>query len=266
MSTITDTLAGNSIYAPRQAEFAYAETDRSTQSDAQANALPGRPRFRVLRVIGLTLAATLIFVGSSVAGGFLSGLVGGFATSMQWLVTPETLMLIFQVGFYASLAAVAFWRPRGLRSDQWWSKMGWGPTKVGLRLIGQVLGIQLLCLVWAAVTTVLAAQHGTPGKPNVGSVSLILAFVLLAPVVEEIFFRGWLQARAARLLPAWGATALTSVLFALAHYNGSFVKPLAILALGVGTGWLRQRSGSLIPGTLLHILNNGLVAILIRLS
>lgn len=259
MSMIADTLGGRSIYAPAPTDFAYLDSNRIDRRYARARAAAARLGIGALRVAGLALVAFLIFVSTSFLGGFLAGLVGGLAKSAQWAIAPQTLLLTFQFGLYAPLALATFLRPRGVRPDRWRAAIGWTTAKIDLRLIGQVVGIQLLCLIWVVAVTVLTSQHGAPGTPNVLPVSQILAMVVLAPVVEEMFCRGWLQARAARLLPAWGAVVFTAVLFALAHYNGSFVKPLAVLALGLGTGWLRQRTGSLIPGMLLHALNNGVV-------
>jgi membrane protease YdiL (CAAX protease family) len=84
---------------------------------------------------------------------------------------------------------------------------------------------------------------------------LALTAVLLAPLFEELLFRGV-------LLPAvgkhWGAPAgigVSAVTFALAHLSLSEALPL--LALGLGLGWLRYSSGRLMSCVVMHSLWNG---------
>ncbi len=78
----------------------------------------------------------------------------------------------------------------------------------------------------------------------------------LAPLVEELVFRGllygWLAGR-------WGAGVAvvgSSVAFAAAHVEPAHA--ILVLPLGLLFGWLRWRSGSLWPSLLAHMINNGL--------
>lgn len=82
--------------------------------------------------------------------------------------------------------------------------------------------------------------------------------VLVAPVVEEIFFRGFCF-RAVRNRFGFVVSAVSvSTVFGLLHYSGpetlGVIPPLAFL--GVMFCWLYERSGSLWPSILLHMLNN----------
>jgi membrane protease YdiL (CAAX protease family) len=85
---------------------------------------------------------------------------------------------------------------------------------------------------------------------------LMLAGVVVAPLVEELFFRGFVFAG---LRPRYGwpkAAAISSALFALLH-----LQPLAILPiflLGYIFAFLYQRSRSLWPAILMHVLMNAL--------
>ena len=79
---------------------------------------------------------------------------------------------------------------------------------------------------------------------------------LLAPVVEELTFRGL----GFTLLERFGrpaAIVLVGLAFGLAH---GLVDALPLLFLfGAGLAYLRSRTGSVFPGMLLHVLYNGLV-------
>ena len=82
---------------------------------------------------------------------------------------------------------------------------------------------------------------------------LVLAIVVVAPVVEETLFRGFLlPGLAASSLGAPGAIALTSVAWALLHAQYQPFYLLQIVVLGVVFGWLRLRSGSTVLTMLLH--------------
>jgi membrane protease YdiL (CAAX protease family) len=90
-----------------------------------------------------------------------------------------------------------------------------------------------------------------PGKIGV---SLVI-FSVLAPIVEELIFRGllygWVAGR-------WGGTAglvVSSLLFAAAHLEPAHI--ILVLPLGFLFGWLRRRTDSLLPSMFSHIVNNG---------
>jgi len=83
----------------------------------------------------------------------------------------------------------------------------------------------------------------------------LFAFALLAPVVEELIFRGllygWIEGR-------WGsmvALVVSSLAFAAAHYEPAHI--VLVLPLGFLFGWLRRRTNSLMPSLVSHIINNG---------
>lgn len=77
--------------------------------------------------------------------------------------------------------------------------------------------------------------------------------VILAPLVEEVLFRGAVLG-CLRKYGDWFAIIMSALMFGLYHGNvGQFVFASLI---GVILGYLRVRTGSLLPGILLHLLNN----------
>ena len=77
---------------------------------------------------------------------------------------------------------------------------------------------------------------------------------IAAPFFEEMMFRGFLIPSLTRYVPIWGAIAISSVIFAVAHLNLSEVLPL--LTLGVILGMVYSRSQNLMASMLLHGLWN----------
>ena len=91
-------------------------------------------------------------------------------------------------------------------------------------------------------------------EPHELILSLLLLSVL-APVVEELVFRGllygWIAGR-------WGGTLaliVSSLAFAAAHWEPAHI--ILVLPLGFLFGWLRRRTDSLLPSLFSHIVNNG---------
>ena len=84
----------------------------------------------------------------------------------------------------------------------------------------------------------------------------LLAMAGLAPLVEELIFRGllygWLAGRWGTLI-AW---LVSSLAFAAAHIEWKHI--ILVLPLGLWFGWLRRRTGSLWPSLVSHIVNNGI--------
>lgn len=88
---------------------------------------------------------------------------------------------------------------------------------------------------------------------------LAVAMVIIAPIYEEVIFRGfiWTGLSQSRL-GVWGASVLTSVIFALIHFQYGWVELVSIVLLAMLFSYARYISGSLYLPIVLHILNNGL--------
>jgi membrane protease YdiL (CAAX protease family) len=86
------------------------------------------------------------------------------------------------------------------------------------------------------------------------TLGLLLAGALVAPVCEEVFFRGFLLPGIARSMPIWAAIAVSSVLFGVAHADLGSLAPLIVIGLLLGI--VRYKTRSLWPPIFLHTLNN----------
>lgn len=90
---------------------------------------------------------------------------------------------------------------------------------------------------------------------------LLFVVVFVAPLLEEVLFRGFLlPGLAAGRLGAVGAIAVTAVLFALVHTQYDPFDMSAVLALGLLLGAARWFSGSLWLAYGLHAAINGVAA------
>ncbi len=89
---------------------------------------------------------------------------------------------------------------------------------------------------------------------------LLFAVALTPAICEESLFRGFLFSGLSKAGP-WIALVASSLLFGLAH--GSIYRLIPTATLGFLIGIVRWRSNSLIPGVLIHFLNNGIALTLL---
>jgi uncharacterized protein len=84
----------------------------------------------------------------------------------------------------------------------------------------------------------------------------VLLIAVLAPASEEVCFRGMLFGGLREKLPRLGAALLSGLIFGGLHaFTGiSAVPPLIVL--GTLFALLYEKTGSIVPGILLHMLNN----------
>lgn len=86
---------------------------------------------------------------------------------------------------------------------------------------------------------------------------LMLLIAVVAPIAEELFFRGMLYPLLRLRLSMWPAIVVNGLLFSVIHLLPPLLPGLFIV--GMVLAWVRERSGSLIPCILLHALQNGIV-------
>jgi membrane protease YdiL (CAAX protease family) len=138
-------------------------------------------------------------------------------------------------------------------------------------------------LKWAAVayggfwfvTVVLSLIFGQPDDQSLvtdikkeDTLGILIAWgvliCVLAPIVEELFFRGFMfTVFARRLGVVWGAL-LTGVVFGLGHAPAAPIQLIALGAFGVGLCLLYWRTRSIIPCMALHALNNSITFGLVK--
>jgi hypothetical protein len=93
------------------------------------------------------------------------------------------------------------------------------------------------------------------------NMSLLYLFMfvigILGPFFEEVFFRGFVYQAVRKKIGARRGIVLTSVFFALLHFH--LVGFIPIFILGVVLNVLFEKTGSVVPGTVLHITHNTLM-------
>lgn len=87
-----------------------------------------------------------------------------------------------------------------------------------------------------------------------------LTIVLLAPLSEELVFRGAVLRTLLMMLGGkgtrgcWAAIAISALCFAVAH--GNMAQGVHAFLMGLLMGWLYYRTGSILMGMIIHLVNN----------
>ncbi|MBI5106314.1 MAG: CPBP family intramembrane metalloprotease [Solirubrobacterales bacterium] len=123
-------------------------------------------------------------------------------------------------------------------------------------------------VVFTAVWLTAIGQTGTEDdlpkelgvdESTVALVSVALLVTVLAPLAEELFFRGFFFTALRNSAGLWPAAIITGAVFGLIHGGSSaaaFLLPLAVLGLALCL--LYVRTGSLYPCIVLHCINNSI--------
>ncbi len=151
------------------------------------------------------------------------------------------------------------------------------PEQIGLRSYSVPMGCTLSALllimsyivrlVYAVIINILGVKiqpQDILTQLDLRGAGFIFAFVvvaIVAPVAEEIFFRGFMYAGLRKSMGVVGAMLVSSVFFTALHLSVGLFIP--IFALGLLLAWLYEYTGSLYPGILLHAANNGLALLLL---
>jgi membrane protease YdiL (CAAX protease family) len=99
----------------------------------------------------------------------------------------------------------------------------------------------------------LAPTHWEPAHAGAFAANIVL-FAVVAPIVEELTFRGLGQSLLA-FLGRWPSILLIGLAFGLAH--GLVEALLVLVPFGIALAWLRSRTDSVYPGMVVHALFNG---------
>lgn len=91
---------------------------------------------------------------------------------------------------------------------------------------------------------------------NLDFVLTFLSLVVIAPIAEEIIFRGWLYGKMRRKMSAVPAILIVSLLFGLVH--GQWNVGVVVFTMSIAMCLIRELTGTIWGGILVHMIKNGL--------
>jgi membrane protease YdiL (CAAX protease family) len=135
--------------------------------------------------------------------------------------------------------------------------------RLGVRAFGgEAIGwMALAIVVYLAFAAAYTAVFGAPEQEDIaesfGTLPLqILLIAIAAPVSEEICFRGMVFGGLRTRMPLLAAALLSGLIFGLLHALTGLSAVPPLIAFGFILALLYERTGSIVPGIVLHMLNN----------
>jgi membrane protease YdiL (CAAX protease family) len=197
---------------------------------------------------------------------------GALATGLYVLVdsdadlesTPDGLLIALTVVQDALLVGAAVFAVAAFLGRATPAMFGLRPVKLG-KAVGWILiaygGYWLASVLLLAIFGEPPEQDLVRDLKETEDLAVLIGFgvltCLIAPIAEEVFFRGFLfSVLASRIGVLWGAL-VTGGIFGLIHLSGSPPLGVAVLvAFGALLCVVYWKTGSLIPCMALHALNN----------
>lgn len=176
-------------------------------------------------------------------------------------LTGLTIAITLLIGLYF----VAL-RPRKVS----WAEVGMKgfPARDGWRIVVWTLVLIVLSLMALYLTSFFGNTVDNSKteslKQNVTLFTIIIGIVsagIVSPIYEEIFYRGfiyrWLRTR----IPMKWAIVISALIFTLAHFPTMNAMPVNFIS-GVVFAWTYERTGSVVPGMIVHGVFNTIAVLL----
>ena len=205
--------------------------------------------------------AVAIFAAASLVGG---GALVALRAAIQGI--PEVILTMtgHSVLFVCAIvAAGAYYRNREENRPLFRSPFRW--FSAPLTILGIVL-ISAAGVVLEPLLNLFPESYFADFSKLIGSgFWSIVMTVVLAPVLEEIFFRGLILEQLRRRIPVWQAVVASALFFGAVHLPNV---PQAINAvmMAVIMGYIYVLSGSLMSVIVVHAVNNGIAYLVLEMT
>jgi membrane protease YdiL (CAAX protease family) len=222
-------------------------------------------------IIGFVVGTILVGVGLSVIAGILFAALGHDPSKINPASPSVGFALVVIQGLLdVALLLVLLGLVKWHYHLKAWSGLGWHPLPAGKLSRGSLtlglvfLGI-LLSFVVAAASQLIPSKTQLPIEQLMQSHRTAAAFMLmavvLAPVVEETLFRGFLYPVAARSFGVPIGILITGTLFGLLH-GSQLGFNLGLIGLMIFVGsiltWIRYKTDTVLASFIVHTAYNGI--------
>ena len=226
---------------------------------------PGRVE-QILAALGKSVCYVGLFLGMQVlvllpamlSVGMKVALGGGDEDEIYAAMLDADVMTLTLISGLLTIAVVlAFYLLRRKKlSEALWLR----PVPATTMLTGASLAPAMYFVVIVVLTALPAAWTESYGEASssidTGSVLGVISVAIVAPIAEELIFRGLVMNRMSRVMPGWLAVLLSAAVFGLCH--GELVWFCYAFALGALFGLIDLRAGSVLPSILGHVAFNAI--------
>jgi membrane protease YdiL (CAAX protease family) len=248
---------------------AAADTSQDASRDVSQAARPFGILGLCLSLIGI---AVLTLIGTALICVLVLAVV---ATAMGWQHFGDLARQAFDgggnetfemrgllaavVAFYVAVAGSVLVAAKWRGGAKWRDLVGWIPFRVSDWRIWAIMAGALAYSAAASLVIGHYAPHSAtqltiPSDWLAAAMFFVIA-AIVAPVTEELLFRGWIYTALRFSWGFWPALLISSVLFAAAHYDKTHFYALAVFPIGLVIGILRERAG-IKASIVFHAINN----------
>jgi len=234
------------------------------------------PTKRLLFVIGLP---AWVFLGFMLAQAIILAAISGlqamgvdFSSINAIIFNTVGGVVIYALAIFLVVGVPWFVKKRpttreelGLQRLPQWMDFVWSPLGMFVYL---VLTTIVTAIATQALTFVDYSQTQETGFAEIATrpehTLAFLSLVVVAPIAEEVLFRGYLLGKLRKYAPLWLSILLTSVLFAVVHFQWNV--GIDVFVLSIVLCLLRVYTGSLWAPILLHMIKNGVAFYLLFIN
>lgn len=211
-------------------------------------------------IIFIVVQIIMMYAGA----GIWAGIKGeGYQATLQAASTGGNAILAALVSAFSSVITFIIflktkWTPltRGYLLSKPWGTLLWVAlfslgTIIPLSFLYEQLGIEMDENTQQIITSMMKEPWG------------YVAVGILAPLAEEVVFRGAILRTLLGIMSKknhWVAIMISAAIFGVVHAN--LAQFINALLMGLLLGWMYYRTGSLVPGILLHWVNNTMAYVL----
>ncbi|NTW28297.1 MAG: CPBP family intramembrane metalloprotease [Coriobacteriia bacterium] len=190
-----------------------------------------------------------------------------FSGKVAMRVVVLVVFYALQIGVLAFLAsrrnvglleAFGLRRVKGATGPSVLARMGSAGLAIalflGIEFVAFVYSLAVEALGWAQPVRLSSDLTAVFGAGTAGAVLAVALVALVAPVVEELAFRGVVLNALGEKWGMWPAIIASALLFAASHLSLWMLLPTFVL--GVALGWIAWTRRSLASAILLHMLYN----------
>lgn len=224
-------------------------------------------------IVLIVLMPVVFLLPYARARGFHSGMPNYVQALAEFALSDRTAVLLQVASLFPShlLTLILVWAiVTRLGKQPFWTAIGWGWPRNFPWWLSVLLGMVLFGL-GGLIAKLLGAEKPTQLEQIINS-SLTARYMILflavctAPFVEEFVYRGVLYAPLQRLAGVPGAAVIVLALFTIIHVpqywpNAGVIAAVGILSIVLTV--VRAYSGRLLPCIVIHLVFNGIQAVIL---
>ena len=212
-------------------------------------------------VCGTIVITLLLIQGFAIFGVTFRHIQKSASDQNLFLIFNQTLLSALLLAYLAAQMRHSFHAP-------FWRTIGWRPLDTGqtpraAAYLGLILSGFMLAIVVTASSAVFKAPKQTPieqfFQDRRSALLLMSMAVLLAPVLEETIFRGYIYPVIARSFGVNTSILVTGTLFGLLHASqlwGAWAQIAMLIVVGIIFTYARARTNTVVASYVLHVSYN----------